>query len=105
MTPPGRRCPSKRHLDDDLAMAGKLLSEYGPSPLVGVPVGVVENNHGAMQQAGHPAVGQPVHRLSGRRRTVHPRRGHHDERVEVAEHLLCDGGVHGGLQSTIEIEK
>ena len=45
---------------------------------------------------GQPAGGQPVHRLTGRGRAVDPRRGNDDQRVEIPQHLLGDGGVHGG---------
>ena len=52
--------PVERHLDDRLALPAELLGEQGPRPLIGVPVRVVDHDDGALQQFGHPTIGQPV---------------------------------------------
>ena len=90
----GTQMRVERNLDHDLTAAGELLHQDRPGALVGMTVGVVEHHHGAMQQTGVAAVGQPLHRLACRRGAVDPRRGHHDQRVEIAQHLLRDRGVH-----------
>ena len=69
----GAQMRVERNLDHHLALAGELLRQDRPSPLVGVAVGVVEDDDGAPQQTRQPAVGQPVHRLPGRRGAVDPR--------------------------------
>ena len=44
--------------------------------------------------AGPAVIRQPLHGLRRGRGAVRPRRGHHDQRIQVAQHLLGDRRVH-----------
>ena len=78
---PGRVAPQNINGPRKTAEGGTVTVTGGPDALKvndasvicgGVNVGVVEDDDGALQQPGEPAVGQPIHRLAGRGRTVDP---------------------------------
>ena len=95
----------ERHLDDKLPLTRKLLRKNCSGALVGMTVGVVEDDHGALQQARQPAARQPVQRLPGCRCAIHPRRGNHDHGIEVRSTSCVTGVSIVELQSMMEMVK
>ena len=77
-------------LDHLLAVAAEPLHQHLAAALLGVPVRVVEHHHCSVQQTRISVVAKPFQDLARRRRAVQPRGGHHDQRVDIAEHRLGD---------------